>query len=292
MATTKARVNADNVTADIAGITAGTGITGGGTSGTVTITNDMATTIAAKGDLLAGTANDAYSALSVGSNNLVLTADSAQATGLKWAAPDPLTTKGDLFTYSTVEDRLAVGANDTVLTADSSTATGLKWATPAAGGMTLISTTTLSGTSVTLSSIPQTYVHLQLIITNNRTNFGNEVARLRFNADSTASRHFNNTTYGTTSNNAPADTGIDVSVDVKSGVTTSISSIEIPFYADTSTRKFLNVSAIGVDITADRSSMIQRSGFYNQTGAITSLVVYSKDGGTFQAGTVYLYGVK
>jgi len=34
---TKARVNADNVTADIAGITAGTGITGGGTSGTVLI---------------------------------------------------------------------------------------------------------------------------------------------------------------------------------------------------------------------------------------------------------------
>jgi hypothetical protein len=126
---TKARTNADNVTADIAGITAGTGITGGGTSGTVTITNDMATTIAAKGDLLAGTANDAYSALSVGSNNLVLTADSAQATGLKWAAPDPLTTKGDLFTYSTVEDRLPVGTNGQVLTAASGQTTGLQWTT-------------------------------------------------------------------------------------------------------------------------------------------------------------------
>ena len=41
---TKARVNADNVTADIAGVTAGTGITGGGTSGTVTIAIDTATT--------------------------------------------------------------------------------------------------------------------------------------------------------------------------------------------------------------------------------------------------------
>jgi hypothetical protein len=41
---TKARTNADNVTADIAGITAGTGITGGGTSGTVTIAIDTATT--------------------------------------------------------------------------------------------------------------------------------------------------------------------------------------------------------------------------------------------------------
>jgi len=82
---TKSRTNADNVTADIAGITAGTGITGGGTSGTVTITNDMATTIAAKGDILAGTANDAYSALTVGANGTVLTADSSENTGLKWA---------------------------------------------------------------------------------------------------------------------------------------------------------------------------------------------------------------
>jgi hypothetical protein len=83
---TKARVNADNASADIQGVTAGTGLTGGGTSGTVTLTNDMATVIAAKGDLVAGTANDTYAALGVGANNTVLTADSTTATGLKWAA--------------------------------------------------------------------------------------------------------------------------------------------------------------------------------------------------------------
>ena len=44
----------------------------------------------------------------------------------------PLTTKGDLFTFSTVDARLGVGANGTLLTADSSEATGLKWAAPAA----------------------------------------------------------------------------------------------------------------------------------------------------------------
>lgn len=71
---------------DITGVTAGTGISGGGTSGTVTVTNSMATAIDAKGDLVAGTAADTFARLAVGSNGTVLTADSAEATGLKWAA--------------------------------------------------------------------------------------------------------------------------------------------------------------------------------------------------------------
>ena len=71
---------------DITGVTAGTGISGGGTSGDVTVTNSMATAIDAKGDLIAGTGADAFARLAVGTNGHVLTADSAEATGLKWAA--------------------------------------------------------------------------------------------------------------------------------------------------------------------------------------------------------------
>lgn len=44
------------------------------------------TTINAKGDLLVGTANDTISRLAVGTNGHVLTADSAETTGVKWAA--------------------------------------------------------------------------------------------------------------------------------------------------------------------------------------------------------------
>lgn len=45
------------------------------------------------------------------------------------AALSPLTTKGDLFTYSTVNDRLPVGAVGTLVTPDPSAATGLKYET-------------------------------------------------------------------------------------------------------------------------------------------------------------------
>lgn len=75
-----------NDVGDITAVTAGTGISGGGTSGAVTITNSMATEIDAKGDLIAGTGADTFSRLAVGANNTVLTADSSTATGLKWAA--------------------------------------------------------------------------------------------------------------------------------------------------------------------------------------------------------------
>lgn len=45
---TKARENADNVAGDLSGVTAGTGLSGGGTSGTVTVSLD--TTVAATTD--------------------------------------------------------------------------------------------------------------------------------------------------------------------------------------------------------------------------------------------------
>jgi len=73
-----------NDVGDITAVTAGTGISGGGTSGAVTVTNSMATAIDAKGDLVVGTGADAFARLAVGANDLVPTAASGEATGLKY----------------------------------------------------------------------------------------------------------------------------------------------------------------------------------------------------------------
>jgi len=77
----------------------------------------------------------------------------------------PLTTKGDLFGYSTTNARVPIGTNGQVLTADSTEALGLKWASAAGGGsLTLLSTTSLSGSTTTVSSISQAYKNLWILI--------------------------------------------------------------------------------------------------------------------------------
>jgi hypothetical protein len=59
--------------------------------------------IDAKGDLIIGSANDTVDNLTVGSNGYILTADSAQTLGIKWALPAVTLTNSVTLTNKTIE---------------------------------------------------------------------------------------------------------------------------------------------------------------------------------------------
>jgi hypothetical protein len=98
-----------NDVGDITAVTAGTGISGGGTSGAVTITNSMQTTITTAGDVLYGTGSAAVSRLGIGTAGQVLAVNSG-ATAPEWvsAAASGLT----LITRQTYTTAGTVNVND------------------------------------------------------------------------------------------------------------------------------------------------------------------------------------
>jgi len=88
-----------NDVGDITAVTAGTGISGGGTSGAVTITNSMATAITTSGDTLYGTGSGTFSRLGIGSTGQVLTV----AAGIpSWATPSSTTPGLNLISPSSI----------------------------------------------------------------------------------------------------------------------------------------------------------------------------------------------
>lgn len=102
-------------------------------------------------------------------------------------AVSPLTTKGDVYTFSTSDARLGVGANNTILTADSAEATGLKWATPSSGGgMTVIGETAASALSSLTYSGFGSYKQLLLMWSGIKHSGSGSVFGVRFNNNSSA----------------------------------------------------------------------------------------------------------
>ena len=208
-----------------------------------------------------------------------------------WTTPTdqtPLTTKGDLFTFTTVDARLGVGANGTVLTADSAEATGLKWAIPASGGMTLLASGSLSGTETSLTNISQDYVELVLYVMGFRPQSANPL-QMRLNADSSGRYNMD---FGD-DDTARDLTNTEFYVTGTQNQTTSNSFVEIiiPRYTATTSWQLVKTYYVTNSTTSSQGRFANRIGVYNQSVAISSIQLRI-GGETFQAGTYVLYGVK
>jgi len=173
-----------------------------------------------------------------------------------------------------------------IATPDSSTATGLKWATPAAGGMTLLSTTTLSGVTTTVSGISGAYTQLLIRVLNPVFNTAGQYVRVAVNGG-TAIYGNSYMSSGTTLDTMTSYIRSNVSQDNTGGGMSM--SILIDSYA-TSNRKSFVLSGIGIQSGSYRG--FGGSGGIGISSAVTSIAVDGNNAYAFTGGTVEIWGIK
>jgi hypothetical protein len=198
--------------------------------------------------------------------------------------------KGDIIAATAADtvSRLAVGSNDQVLTADSSTATGLKWATVSGGAnYQLLNSggTSLTGSTVTISGISGKSSICVYVLGASCT-AGAEF-RLRLNGDSNSNYKF----FGISVPNSNESQRISATAENNftfgslgnaGGVTNSFIQID---GTNADGIKSINCGTYGDDTNGQARVL---SGMYIGTSAITSVSITTN--GTFDAGTVYVYG--
>lgn len=234
--------------------------------------------------------------LGIGTNGQVLAVSGGVPAWTTTADVTPLTTKGDLFTFDTADARLGVGTNGQTLVADSSTATGLKWATPASGGLTVIGTGTLSGTSVVISSIPGTYKHLMVSVYGATFDTGNTTMQLRYNS---VTSNYSKSLYGHNGTTAANEGTIsqsgwglnDGATDwLRTGASNHANWI---IYDYNNTTGLMNVSGTATYINTSSANSRTNGVFSNSAtaAAVTSVTIRLDAGYNMTAGTYTVYGV-
>jgi hypothetical protein len=207
---------------------------------------------------------------------------------------NPQTTLGDIAyrsSTSNVNTRLGIGTTGQVLTVASGVPS---WAAPAAAGMTLLSTTSLSGATTTISSIDQTYNNLFLVISGVTNATANGQLRIAPNNSTSI------TSLTISQGGALAQTSdnylwaSDVQSDIGRTSANNIFTISINNYASSSIFKTIHV-LYGYINASSNKTYGSNFGYIASATAVTSLVFSNGSGaggGNLSTGTVLVYGVK
>jgi hypothetical protein len=258
------------------------------------LVKDGATAIAALGTDIDTSLVD----LKGGTTGQVLSKNSNTDMDFTWVAQDDsnaiqnalLTTTGDTIYASAASTpaRLGIGTTGQVLTV----AGGLpSWASPASvGNIVQIATGTLSGASVTISSL-SSYSDLFLIVYDNTNSTADGRPIVRINADTGS----NYTTIGAWQDgtNNPTQTKIINGtyiplVDEGTNRTNSAQSYSIRL-TNTKNAGFTNYAIDSFFTVSTRPGHFSAQGIYTSSAAVSSLVI-SNLGGNWSAGTYTLWG--
>jgi len=175
---------------------------------------------------------------------------------------------------------------------------GAAWATvgPAApaGGMTLLSTTSLTGATTTISAIDQTYVSLYAVITGVTNATGDNVGRIYPNSEAAlftwAGVRIQSGTVQVVQGGATF-VNLAGNANYARASADNISIVQIYNYASTTRFKIIQWQSGITGVSADPKDTFVGAGQFRSNTAITSLV-FSNAGGNLSTGTVLLYGVK
>jgi hypothetical protein len=201
---------------------------------------------------------------------------------------NPSTTLGDIEYCSSsanVNTRLGIGSTGNVLTVAGGVPT---WAAPVAGGAyTELATGTLSGTSVTISSINQTYKHLYLQVINAKATSG--FIGLRINGSSSALYGYNRIELTDTS---ALQTSGATQINVGGSDLNTTSDRQHTFFIENYAETCFKPITIKYATNMSPARTAQGYGSFDDSTAYTSLTIVNTDGVSYTSGDYKLFGVK
>lgn len=225
-------------------------------------------------------------------------------------ASSPLTTKGDVWGYSSADARIPVGTNGQVLTADSTQTLGVKWAaaatTPAGiGSSALVYRYTVTGAdkasidtgvdTADAGSNDWTNGDLLEVFVISRTDIASALDSVVFNFNNDTGANYdrqhiqgNNTT--TSAAAVTSSTGLTINTHGSGGTAgyAGTANLAIPNYAGTTFNKIGYLAGVRIDGSAANAQSIQYVVGWRNTAAITRLAVAGIGGQKLKVGSQLL----